>query len=138
MVSSAKLASAHAAKTAVGQILVIPWLIFSATANPVSNRPAARMITQAIVFSPLSQLCLLDKARARNRGVPPMEPRWRPPDSKATGQHRYDRRAARKASDGGCCAAKNDPSWHPGPNDTTAPAGSSLASALTPGKNGSA
>jgi len=36
----------------VGNVLVIPWLSFSATAKPVSNRPAARTVNHAIA-SPL-------------------------------------------------------------------------------------
>ena len=43
------------------------------------------------------------------------------------------RQSARKASDGGSCAVKNEPSWQPGPRATTAPGGSTRASAWTPG-----
>jgi tellurite resistance protein TerC len=42
------------------------------------------------------------------------------------------RRPARKASEGGSCAVKNEPSWQPGPTATTAPAGSARARARTP------
>src|SRR3979409_884400 len=72
-VSSAKLASAHAAKTAVGQIRVIPWLIFSATAKPVSNRPAATRITHALVSPRPSVAGFI----GRGRGIP-VDRRWSP------------------------------------------------------------
>jgi len=52
MVSRKKLISAHTAKMTVGNVRVIPWLSFSATAKPVSNRPAARTVNHAIA-SPL-------------------------------------------------------------------------------------
>ena len=44
---------------------------------------------------------------------------------------------ARKASEGGSSAWKNGPVWQPRANRTTAPGGSALASARTPGRNGS-
>jgi membrane-associated protein len=47
-VSSAKLISAHMAKVTVGHSRVIPWLCFSATAKPVSNSPAVRIVNHAI------------------------------------------------------------------------------------------
>src|SRR5262249_11539987 len=56
MVSSAKLSSAHTAKATVGQSRVRPWLIFSDTAKPVSNRPAARIVSHAIASPPLPML----------------------------------------------------------------------------------
>src|SRR5208282_6030969 len=51
-VSSPKLTSAHAAKPAVGQTRVIPWLCFSSTAKPVSKIPATSTSSQAIALPP--------------------------------------------------------------------------------------
>ena len=69
-VSSAKLISAHTAKVAVGHGRVIPWLSFSATAKPVSNRPAARIISHAIA-SPLVLPCSGHVSLIwRRRGIP--------------------------------------------------------------------
>ncbi len=56
------------------------------------------------------------------------------PHIRAGAQPRW---APRKASDGGTCERKNGPLWQPLPNTTTAPRGSALASASTPGWNGS-
>jgi hypothetical protein len=60
---------------AVGQSLVIPWLIFSATAKPVSNRPATTSVSHAIVSPPSSSLLCTE--RTRKPGVTRMEPGWR-------------------------------------------------------------
>jgi hypothetical protein len=48
MVSSPKPISAHTAKPTVGHSLVIPWLCFSKTAEPVSNSRATTTKSQAI------------------------------------------------------------------------------------------
>jgi membrane-associated protein len=80
-VSRAKLVNAHTANQIVGHSRVIPWLSFSSTAKPVSNKPATTRINHGIAlpFPPrLSTPCLVDSARARKPGVPVMEPGWSP------------------------------------------------------------
>jgi hypothetical protein len=50
MLSRQKLISAHAAKLTVGPSRVSPWLSFSDTAKPVSNRPATTMINHVMSY----------------------------------------------------------------------------------------